>query len=93
MIKNSNHESTRAQTSGRVIIMFGVIMKFDIYGKFQLQIEPEGGKWQVYKIENGLRIPVQNLIIPSEVSPEDLPTFLDDVFHEAATPGKKVREI
>jgi hypothetical protein len=68
-------------------------MKFDIYGKFQLQIVREAGRWRAYKIGNGLRIPVHNLIIPSEVSSEDLPAFLDDVFHEAATPGTKVREI
>ncbi len=68
-------------------------MKFDIYGKFQLQIEREDGKWRAYKIGNGLRIPVHNLIIPSEVSPKDLPAFLDDVFHEAAKPETKVREI
>ncbi|MEW6184617.1 MAG: hypothetical protein AB1585_02620 [Thermodesulfobacteriota bacterium] len=68
-------------------------MRFDIYGKFQLQVEREDGKWRAYKIGNGLRIPLHNLIIPSEVSPEDLPAFLDDVFHEAATPEKKVFEI
>lgn len=68
-------------------------MKFDIYGKFQIQIEREDGKWRAYKIGNGLRIPVQDLIIPSEVSPKDLPVFLDDIFHESATPGTKVTQI
>ena len=68
-------------------------MKFDIYGKFQLQIEWKNGKWQVYKIGNGLRMPVHDLIIPSEVSSKDLPAFLDDVFHEYASPGAKVCEI
>lgn len=68
-------------------------MKFDIYGKVQLQIEKEQGRWQVYKLGNGYRTPVHDIVIPSEVSPGDLTSFLDDIFHEAATPGTKVREI
>ena len=68
-------------------------MKFDIYGKFQLQIEWEQGQWQIYKLGNGYRIPVHDIVIPSTVSPEDLTSFLDDILHEAATPGTKVREI
>jgi len=68
-------------------------MKFDIYGKFQLLIRREEQKWRVYKIGNGLQMPVHDLIIPSEVLPEDLALFLDDFYHEAATPGTKVCEI
>ena len=68
-------------------------MKFDIYGKFQLKIEREEERWRVYKIGNGLHMPVHDLIIPSDLTPEDLPAFLDDFFHEAATPGTMVREI
>ena len=69
----------------------GQSMKFDIYGKFQLQVEREHGRWQVYKLGNGYRTPVHDIVIPSEVSPEDLPGFLDDVFHETSRPGSKVR--
>ena len=47
-------------------------MKFNIYGKFQLEIERENEKWRVYKTGNGLRMPVHDLIIPSDVSPQDL---------------------
>lgn len=68
-------------------------MKFDIYGKFQLQIQREDNKWRAYKIGNGLRVPVHNLIIPPEVPPEELAAFLDDFYHEAATPGTEVSEI
>ena len=68
-------------------------MKFDIYGKFQLQIVREQGRWQVYKLGNGYRTPVHDIVIPSTVSPEDLTSFLDDIFHEAATSGTRVGEI
>ena len=68
-------------------------MKFDIYGKFQLQVERENGRWQVYKIGSGYRTPVHDIIIPLEMSPEELIGFLDDIFHEASTPEKKVRAI
>ena len=68
-------------------------MKYDIYGKFQILIERENEKWQVYKTGNGLRMPVYDLIIPPELSQEDLLNFLEDFYHEAATPETKVREI
>ena len=68
-------------------------MKFDIYGKFQLQVERENGRWHVYKLGNGYRTPEHDIVIPSEVPSEDLTGFLDDLFHETSTGKTHVRVI
>lgn len=66
-------------------------MKFDVYGRFQLEVAREGEIWVVYRLAPGKRIRASDLIIPSEVQPSEIATYLDDLFHEAASPGKSVR--
>ena len=51
------------------------------------------GKWRAYRIGGGLRLPVSDLLIPSEVKAKDLVVFLDDIFHEKAAPGDEIREM
>lgn len=66
-------------------------MKFDIYGRFQLEVIREGDVWAVYRLAPGKRIRAGDLIIPNEVQPNEVATYLDDVFHESAAPGDSVR--
>jgi hypothetical protein len=66
-------------------------MKLDVYGRFQLEVQREGSKWIVYRIEPGLRIRVPELAIPAELEAADIASFLDDIYHEMAGPGQNVR--
>jgi hypothetical protein len=65
-------------------------MKFDIYGRFQVEVRRENGAWAVYRAEMGKRTPLYDVVIPSDVAADGLATYLDDVFHEFAGPGQNV---
>lgn len=63
-------------------------MKFDIYGRFRVEVRREAGAWAVYRSGNGMRVALEEFVIPSDVAELDLATWLDDVFHEYAGPGQ-----
>ena len=66
-------------------------MKFDVYGRFQLEVAREGNIWVVYRLVPGKRIRAADLVIPSEIPPHEIATYLDDLLHEGAAPGESVR--
>lgn len=66
-------------------------MKFDVYGRFELEVVREGNTWVAYRLMPGKRIRADELIIPSEIQPSEIATYLDDLFHEGASPGRIVR--
>jgi hypothetical protein len=68
-------------------------MKLDIYGRFQLEIRREGNSWVAYRLELGKRMREKNLILPPTLAPEEIPRYVDDLFHELAGPGQVVRVI
>src|SRR5947199_4365314 len=66
-------------------------MKFDVYGRFQVEVVRENDEWVVYKLGLGTRARSSDLAIPSFVSPSEVARFLDDVLHELSGPGQCVR--
>jgi hypothetical protein len=68
-------------------------MKFDIYGRFQVEVRRENEAWAVYRPALGKRVPLYDVVIPSDVAADELATYLDDVFHELAGPGQNVERI
>ena len=44
----------------------------------------------VYRASQGKRIPLNDVVIPSDLAADDLATYLDDVFHEFARLGENV---
>lgn len=64
-------------------------MKFDIYRRFQLVILREDDQWVVYDAQPGKRVR-NNLVIPADVAADELPAYLDDIYHELARPGDTV---
>jgi hypothetical protein len=44
----------------------------------------------VYRSGLGKGIPLNDVVIPSDLGADDLATYLDDVFHEFARPGENV---
>ena len=67
-------------------------MRFDIYGRHELDVVREDGKWKVFNVASGKRVPV-SVVIPIEVQEHEIATYLDDLFHEGARPGESVRRV
>jgi len=67
-------------------------VKFDIYRRFQLVILREGDQWVVYDAQPGKRVR-NNLVIPADVAADELPAYLDDIYHELARPGDIVTQV
>lgn len=66
-------------------------MKFDIYGRFQLEVRREAGQWVAYRISFGKRARIDTFAIPGEMqTPQEIARYLDDLYHEAARPGDSV---
>jgi hypothetical protein len=68
-------------------------MKFNIYGRFQVEVRRENAAWIVYRAELGKRARLNDVIIPPEVAAEEIATYLDDVFHEYAGIGQTVEQL
>ena len=65
-------------------------MRFNIYGRFQVEVRRENDAWSVYRSDLGKRILLSDVVVPSHLGAEDLATYLDDIFHEFAKFGENV---
>ena len=68
-------------------------MKFDVFGRFQLDVVREGGRWAAYSLGVGKRIKRDDLAIPPFLEAAEIGGYLDDLYHEMAGPGQVVREV
>jgi hypothetical protein len=66
-------------------------MRFDVYGRFRLEVQRENDSWVVYRLDLGKRAKATDLIIPNTLDGAEIATFLDDVFHELSRPGQSVK--
>lgn len=65
-------------------------MRFDIYGRFQIEVRQESDRWAVYRLEYGKRAPIHDVIIPATMAADEIAIYLDDIYHELAGPGDQV---
>jgi hypothetical protein len=70
-----------------------VKMRFDIYGRFQVEVRRENNGWVAYRAELGKRARLHDVVIPSDLDANDIGTYLDDVFHEFAGIGHGVERL
>ena len=42
-------------------------MKFNIYGRFRVDVRRENDAWAVYRAESGKRTPFEEVVIPPDV--------------------------
>ena len=68
-------------------------MRFDIYGRFEIEVRMTSAGWVAYRTSNGLRTPYRDLAFPQQLEPAELERFLDDHFHEYALPGQAIRRV
>jgi hypothetical protein len=68
-------------------------MKYDIYGKFQLEVRRENDAWTVYRLGSGVRSRTHDVVLPDDLEPGEIAIFLDDLFHESDTDGRGIEEL
>lgn len=68
-------------------------MRFDIYRRLQLEVVREAGQWAVYGAAAGKRVRADDIVIPADVTEEELAAYLDDLYHEMARPGDLVTRV
>ncbi len=68
-------------------------MKFDVYGRFLVEVIRRGEDWEVFLLEPGRRARMTEVAIPAETPIEKIPYYLEDLWHESALPGKTVRPV
>jgi len=68
-------------------------MRFNIYGRFRLEVRREQGRWMAYRLTSGTRVPDDELVIPAELAEDELAIYLDDIFHELAGPGQSIEVV
>lgn len=68
-------------------------MKFDIYGRFQVEVRREDNTWVVYRTETGKRTRLHDVVIPDDLELSEIAIYLDDIFHEYAGTGQYVERI
>ncbi|OZI73790.1 DUF7661 family protein [Bordetella genomosp. 2] len=65
-------------------------MRFDVYGRYRLEILRTAGGWQVYRETAGKRVPAHDLVLPPDLDAADIPAYLDDLLHELSPPGGRI---
>ena len=66
-------------------------MKFDVYGRFRLEVLRENDAWAAYRVGTGTRARDNSIVIPGELAAHEIAGYLDDVFHESSGPDQSVR--
>jgi len=66
-------------------------MKFDVYGRFQIEVRREDDSWVAYQIALGKRTKITSFAIPQEIQTSaEIARYLDDLYHEAARAGQSI---
>jgi len=66
-------------------------MRFSIYNRFVVEIIRKNERWIAFRIGAGIKVPEDNLMVPQDLEESELITFLEDMFHEFARPGKSIK--
>ena len=68
-------------------------MRFDAYGRYRLEVVRKDESWVVYHLGEGKRRIARDIVIPPSMRAEEVQTYLDDLLHEFASPGKMIRRL
>ena len=68
-------------------------LRFDIYGRYRLEVVRENERWVMYRLDHGKRRVISDFAIPGSLRPDELAPYLDDMLHELARPGDNIRRI
>lgn len=65
----------------------GELLRFDVYG-LELGVLRDGSRWRAYRLGEGKRRELHDLVIPEDLPEPELERFLADVCHEMATEAR-----
>ena len=68
-----------------------MVLRFNVYGRFKLEVRRENNTWVAYRADLGKRSRVDDLAIPGDLPAEELVSYLDAFYHEYAEPGQHVQ--
>ncbi len=68
-------------------------MKFNIYGRFQLEVRRKDESWEVSRVASGKRVTMDDVLIPPNLQSEEVATYLDDIFHELSGRDQRVERL
>jgi len=68
-------------------------MRFDVYGRYQLEVLRENDAWVVYRQGSGSRSPAADLVVPENLGASEIATYLDDLLHELDADGRGIRQL
>lgn len=66
-------------------------MKFDVYGRFEIEVLPEPAGWVAYRLGPGMRHRDYDIVFASSVVEDDMEGLLDEMFSDLAVPGQRVK--
>ena len=66
-------------------------MKFDVYGRFRLEVQRENDSWVLHRLPIGKRVRATDFIVPVMLKANEIATFLDDIFHQLSGLGQSVK--
>lgn len=70
-----------------------MVLRFNIYGRFTLEVRRENDTWAAYRADLGKRLRLEDLAIPPDLRAEELVSYLDAFYHEYAEPGQQVQRL
>jgi hypothetical protein len=65
----------------------GELLRFDVYG-LELGVRRDCDRWRAYRLGEGKRRELHDLVIPADLPESELERFLADVCHEMATAAR-----
>ncbi|WP_133645159.1 DUF7661 family protein [Paraburkholderia flava] len=68
-------------------------MRFDIFGRYRIDVRRIDGRWKVQRPGNGVVGDVDDIVIPDDIDEQDVEQYLNDLLHEEATPGTEIRRV
>ena len=68
-------------------------MKYNVYGKFKVEVVRQRDVWQVFRIGQGVKRPEPDVHINPDASESEILVALDDAFHEWSVPDTSIEEI
>lgn len=64
--------------------------RFNIYGRFIIEIVKQDGRWTAFHMGEGTRRKVTDLVILNHIKETELMEYLDDFYHEYATINSRI---
>lgn len=68
-------------------------MRFDIFGRYRIDVQRVGERWRVLRIGNGTLADIRDLLIPSDIAADEVEGYLNDLLHEEAIDGRVIRRV